>query len=239
MATISLEEFKTACTEFLKLSEKLGDSWKLRNDIQDKDAICIHKIQYSERKPCDESEEKTYFDDRSQCGKEETAEQFEELEEPEPEDPSVVPRTHMSKTFTTCDYHIVYSLSHSVPVLYFNAWHSSGRLFTLNEVWESVDATHRDQIINNKWGTLTQAEHPLLGQPYFQLHPCNTAKLMGQVMPQFSSAYSPAALKTYLVSWLSMFGPPVGLELPLCYFDEQDKAQREQTNSKSVSYCVS
>lgn len=235
MATISNDEYKTACTEFLKLSEKFGDTWKLRNDIQDKDAVCIHKIQYSERKLFEGSTEEGDCDARSQYKEGKNEEQYEEDEEPELEDPSVVEQTRLAKFFTTYDYHIVYSLSHSVPTLYFNAWHPSGQLLTLEEVWERVDATQRDQIISNKWGTLTQVEHPLLGRPYFQLHPCNTAKLMGQVMPQSASATSPVALRTYLVSWLSMFGPPVGLELPLCYFAEQDNSLRKETNSKSGS----
>lgn len=232
MATITHEEFKTACLEFLKLAEELRDTWKLRNDIPDKDAVCIHKIQYGE-----ESKGKTDCDVRSQY-EEEKEEQDDEDKEAEPEDPSIMVQTHMAKFFITFDYHIVYSLSHSVPVLYFNAWHSSGQLLSLDEVWERVDATHREQIISNKWGTLTQVEHPLLGRPYFQLHPCNTAKLMGQVIPQSASSHSPATLRTYLVSWLSMFGPPVGLELPLCYFAEQDDPLREENNSKSGRDCV-
>lgn len=232
MATISYEEFKMACIEFLKLAEKLGDTWKLRNDIQDKDAVCIHKIQYSDSIPCDVSNGKSDCEERSKYEGED------EDKEPEPEDPSTMVQTDTAKFFITYDYHIVYSLSHSVPVLYFNAWHPSGQLLTLDEVWERVDATHRDQIISNKWGTLTQVEHPLLGRPYFQLHPCNTAKLMGQVMPQSASACSPVTLRTYLVSWLSMFGPPVGLHLPLCYFAEQSDSLREQTNSKSERDCI-
>lgn len=230
MATINYEEFKTACREFLKLSEKLGDTWKLRYDIQDKDAVCIHKIQYTEGVSCEGSKGKTDCDEKSQHKEEGNENQDEEEEEPEPEDLSVVEQTHMIKLFTTYDYHIVYSLSHSVPALYFNAWHPSGKLLTLDEVWDRVDATHKDQIISNKWGTLTQVEHPLLGQPYFQLHPCNTAKLMGQVMPEPASAWTSVALRTYLVSWLSMFGPPVGLELPLCYFSQLDNPLREQSS---------
>lgn len=213
MATISYEEFKTACMEFLELSKKLGDTWKLRSDIQDKDGVCIHKIQCIKNRSSDGHEDKTASKGDGQL-------EMEEKEESS--DPSVM-ETHHTTHFTTYDYHIVYSLSHFVPVLYFNAWHSSGQLLTLDEVWEGVDVTHREQILNNKWGTLTQTEHPLLGRPYFQLHPCNTAKLMGQVLPQ--PACGPAALRMYLISWLSMFGPPVGLELTLCYFAEQENAQ--------------
>lgn len=212
MATISYEEFKMACMEFLELSKKHGDTWKLRTDIQDKDGLCIHKTQSIKNKSSDGYEGKTASKGIGQL----------EIESEETPDPSVIETFHATH-FTTYDYHIVYSFSHSVPVLYFNAYHSSGQLLTLDEVWEGVAVTHREQILNNKWGTLTQAEHPLLGRPYFQLHPCNTAKLMAQVLPQ--PAFGPAALRTYLISWLSMFGPPVGLELPLCYFAEQENAQ--------------
>lgn len=235
MATISHEEFKTACLEFLRLSEELGDTWKLRKDIPDKDAVCIHKIQFGESTPCEESKGKTDGYVRSQYEEKEEQDNGDD-KEAELEDPSVMVQTHMAKCFITFDYHIVYSLSHSVPVLYFNAWHSTGQLLSLDEVWERVDATHREQIISNKWGTLTQVEHPLLGRPYFQLHPCNTAKLMGQVMPQSAHSHSPATLRTYLISWLSMFGPPVGLELPMCYFAEQDDPLKKGTDPKPDYY---
>ncbi|KAG0718679.1 Ubiquitin-like-conjugating enzyme ATG10 [Chionoecetes opilio] len=212
MATITYEEFKIACMEFLESSKKLEDTWKLRTDIQDKDGLCIHKMQCIKRKSSVGHENKTV------CKNEEQLKE----EEEESSDPSVL-ESHHPTPFTTYDYHIVYSLSHSVPVLYFNAWHASGQLLTLDEVWEGVEATHREPILNNKWGTLTQTEHPLLGRPYFQLHPCNTAKLMAQVLPQ--PATGPAGLKMYLTSWLSMFGPPVGLELSLCYFADYQSTQ--------------
>ena len=214
MSTISYDQFKTACMEFLKASEHLGDTWRLRTDIQDKDGLCIHKVQCIKSTACEEKENNTtYTGDK---------EELQEEEECECEDPSVI-NTHTPQHFITYDYHIVYSVSHSVPVLYFNAWHSSGQLLTLEEVWEGVHVTHREQILSNKWGTLTQTEHPLLGRPYFQLHPCNTAKLMGQAVPR--PACGAADLKKYLVSWLSMFGPPVGLDVPLCYFEEQQNTQ--------------
>ena len=210
MTTISYEEFKVACLEFLELSKKIGDSWKLRSDIQDKDGLCIHKVQYIKGKSSKELKNNTTCKGDRQLEEEEEEEEF--------SDPAMM-ETHNTSHFTTYDYHIVYSLSHSVPVLYFNAWYSSGQLLSLDDVWEGVDVTHREQILNNKWGTLTQTEHPLLGRPYFQLHPCNTAKLIAQVIPH--PPCDAAALRTYLISWLSMFGPPVGLELPLCYFAEQ------------------
>lgn len=112
-----------------------------------------------------------------------------------------VPRTY--------EYNIVYSHSYGVPVLYFNVYTTEGAVVGLEEVWGAVPPPHSEQVDRDRWTMLTQQEHPLLGRPYFQLHPCHTADLMKQVPPCRHS--------NYLVTWLSAVGPVIGLRLPLAY----------------------
>ncbi|CAH6787507.1 Atg10 [Phodopus roborovskii] len=57
-------------------------------------------------------------------------------------------------------------------------------------------------------------EHPILGQPFFVLHPCKTNEFMTAVLknPQETNRNV-----NYITSWLSIVGPVVGLNLPLSY----------------------
>ncbi|ERE81672.1 ubiquitin-like-conjugating enzyme ATG10-like protein [Cricetulus griseus] len=57
-------------------------------------------------------------------------------------------------------------------------------------------------------------EHPILGQPFFVLHPCKTNEFMTAVLK------NPQKINrnvNYITSWLSIMGPVVGLNLPLSY----------------------
>ncbi|XP_064477083.1 ubiquitin-like-conjugating enzyme ATG10 isoform X3 [Ornithodoros turicata] len=102
-------------------------------------------------------------------------------------------------------YHVVYSLSYEVPVLYFNMWRQDGSLVPLNEVW-AISGTEQ----SDWWSTITQQEHPILHTPFFQLHPCKTQDLMKQLRSQGGHG-------NYLVTWLSMVGPMAALTVPTEY----------------------
>jgi len=55
---------------------------------------------------------------------------------------------------------------------------------------------------------ISQDEHPLLGIPFYFLHPCGTENLLEEV----------GGSASYLLSWLSVAGPAVGLFIPLQFF---------------------
>lgn len=112
------------------------------------------------------------------------------------------------------EFHVVYSSSYQVPVLYFRACYTDGKPLTLEEIWGSVNECYRDHLLQGAWETITQQEHPLLGQPFFVLHPCRTAKFMTAVLPKAQQTKCPV---NYITTWLSMVGPVVGLNLPLSY----------------------
>ena len=57
-------------------------------------------------------------------------------------------------------------------------------------------------------GALTQAEHPVLRRPWFQLHPCNTAPLLDSFRREGGWGGN------YLLTWASLFGPAALLRVP-------------------------
>ncbi|XP_063138639.1 ubiquitin-like-conjugating enzyme ATG10 isoform X9 [Rattus norvegicus] len=61
---------------------------------------------------------------------------------------------------------------------------------------------------------LPTEEHPILGQPFFVLHPCKTNEFMTAVLKNSQKINRNV---NYITSWLSIVGPVVGLNLPLSY----------------------
>ncbi|XP_056592304.1 ubiquitin-like-conjugating enzyme ATG10 [Triplophysa dalaica] len=112
------------------------------------------------------------------------------------------------------EYHVVYSSSYQIPVLYFRVSTLDGRSVSLEEVWSNVHPNYRQRLRQEPWDTLTQQEHPLLGQPFFMLHPCRTEEFM---KPALDLAQSQHKRLNYIVTWLSVVGPVVGLDVPLSY----------------------
>jgi ubiquitin-like-conjugating enzyme ATG10 len=127
----------------------------------------------------------------------------------------------------TAEYHIVYSPTYCVPVLYFNAYYAGNDYCTWHYNWTTTQLyialdgssltrselehhvfskVHVDALQNNsliQQGAISQHDHPLLGQPFFYVHPCDTSALMAQL--QITNTLS------YIISWISFFGSPVGL----------------------------
>lgn len=110
-----------------------------------------------------------------------------------------------------CVYHVLYSSSYRVPVLYFNVWRQNGSLLPLSDIWSLMPDCLQEQLLQLRWTTVTQQEHPIQGTPYFQLHPCKTAHFMEQTLPKDTKHAN------YLVTWLSTIAPVVGLEMPIQY----------------------
>lgn len=116
------------------------------------------------------------------------------------------------------EYHIVRSVSYQVPVLYFNATFSNGQALALEDVWQLLASELVCQDVD-KWGLLTQQEHPYLGRPFYHIHPCHTAAVMGKAMQcvEGSEGGEGRTAGNYLITWLSTFAPVIGLELSLQY----------------------
>ncbi|XP_051539885.1 ubiquitin-like-conjugating enzyme ATG10 isoform X1 [Myxocyprinus asiaticus] len=112
------------------------------------------------------------------------------------------------------EYHVLYSCSYQIPILYFRASMLDGRSLSLEEVWSNVHPNYKQRLLHGPWDTLTQQEHPLLGQPFFMLHPCRTEEFM---KPALDLAHVENKRVNYIVTWLSVVGPVVGLDVPLSY----------------------
>ncbi|XP_077900695.1 ubiquitin-like-conjugating enzyme ATG10 isoform X3 [Ictidomys tridecemlineatus] len=132
------------------------------------------------------------------------------------------------------EYHVLYSSSYQVPVLYFRASFLDGRPLALKDIWEGVHECYQTRLQQGPWDTITQQlssdiywlplvnfirqiyqqEHPILGQPFFVLHPCKTNEFMAPVLKNSQKINRNI---NYITSWLSIVGPVVGLNLPLSY----------------------
>ena len=126
-------------------------------------------------------------------------------------------------------YHICYSRSYTVPVLFFAVSREDGSLLTESEVRASVLGDARCPPQSNRM-FLTELEHPALGTAWMCLHPCGTADLMEMALsgkpPTESSdrpggderavGVSPSLLDTdraigmFFTLWLSLVSPLVG-----------------------------
>ncbi|XP_064109753.1 ubiquitin-like-conjugating enzyme ATG10 [Macrobrachium nipponense] len=210
MCYLTYKEFVDACLELIGRSQEIGDNWKANGNVDVEGNFfiskkrCIpeiHETQNSTTDIMDGSNSKLISSQNDYF---------------EPDDPSCFYEYQQCDSITY-DYHVVYSISHSVPVLYFNAWYMTGNSLKLEDIWSRIPTQFKEQVMLRKWESLTQHDHPVLGVPYFQLHPCNTMKLMSQLKFENEPSLELKG-KKYILSWLSMFGPIVGLELSNQYF---------------------
>ncbi|XP_047586962.1 ubiquitin-like-conjugating enzyme ATG10 isoform X2 [Lutra lutra] len=131
-----------------------------------------------------------------------------------PPDDFEVTETTAGSEVVKYEYHVLYSCSYQVPVLYFRASFLDGRPLALKDIWEGIHECYKSRLLQEPWDTITQQEHPVLGQPFFVLHPCKTNEFMTPVLENSRKINRSV---NYITSWLSVVGPVVGLNLPLSY----------------------
>ncbi|XP_068478470.1 ubiquitin-like-conjugating enzyme ATG10 isoform X2 [Phaseolus vulgaris] len=118
------------------------------------------------------------------------------------------------------DFHIIYSSSYRVPVLYFRSYHSDGQLLPLNEIEKDLPGHSAKILSESKWTFITHEEHPYLNRPWYKLHPCGTSEWMKLLYEGDSSLNRNGfIIEHYLVSWFSVIGQVVGLKIPLEMLD--------------------
>ncbi|KAK5576188.1 hypothetical protein RB653_007329 [Dictyostelium firmibasis] len=130
--------------------------------------------------------------------------------------------SNSEKNIILFQFDIIYSKSYQVPVLYLNAFFSiDSSPLTWNEIWINLPLSNFDKNQQSTIPYITQVEHPILGSPCYQLHPCETDNLMKLVLlkEKENDNYDDDNEKDYfkdyyLLSWLSIIGPMVNIKIP-------------------------
>ncbi|XP_026663708.1 ubiquitin-like-conjugating enzyme ATG10 isoform X4 [Phoenix dactylifera] len=117
------------------------------------------------------------------------------------------------------DFHIVYSFSYRVPVLYFRGYRCDGHPLLLCDIERDLPPYSLKIQNESKWTFMTQEEHPYLRRPWYTLHPCGTSDWMKLLLGGDLPSKSPDMLH-YLSAWLSVVGQTVGLRIPLELHDK-------------------
>jgi Autophagocytosis associated protein, active-site domain len=68
-----------------------------------------------------------------------------------------------------------------------------GRVLSMDEVWDDLPVAYQDEAA--RWTFISQEEHPVLGIPYYFVHPCKTASLL-DALTRRSAGGSPATAST-------------------------------------------
>nr|XP_016929469.1 ubiquitin-like-conjugating enzyme ATG10 [Drosophila suzukii] len=108
------------------------------------------------------------------------------------------------------EYHVVYSISYQVPMMFFQAHRSDGSLLDLEATWKLFMPETK---ANDLYQILTQMDHPVLFRPFMALHPCRTV----EVLRQFGQPSS-----NQVLTFISLYGPHIKLNLQNAYGLSQD-----------------
>uniref|UniRef100_A0A3B3VE11 Ubiquitin-like-conjugating enzyme ATG10 n=1 Tax=Poecilia latipinna TaxID=48699 RepID=A0A3B3VE11_9TELE len=189
------EQFRQCCQLLLQRSDQLGDGWSWEHvKITESDILSSTVSALSQQDPVAS-----------------TGSDFLRAEE---EDDGSCTGTNSSSLVVQYEYHILFSCSYGAPVLYFRAFTLEGKSLALEEMWSTIHPNYRLRLQNCPLNAISQQEHPLLGQPFFFLHPCRTEEFMGLMLQAAQDQGRPV---NYVLSWLSVVGPVVGLDVPLQY----------------------
>ncbi|XP_028327705.1 ubiquitin-like-conjugating enzyme ATG10 isoform X2 [Gouania willdenowi] len=197
------EEFRKCCLQLLQRSEELRDGWSWQQPQGSEDGYlkkttlrCVSVT--SKRSKKNQQDSALLID--SDCRQNQSAhvsaapeEATDDADDEDVADDADVPAcSACESSFLQFEYHVVFSCSYSSPVLYFRAFTLEGRSLTLEEVWSSIHPNFRLHLQENPLNAVSQQEHPLLGQPFFLLHPCRTEEFMKPLLQMAQQHHSPA-----------------------------------------------
>nr|XP_019559844.2 ubiquitin-like-conjugating enzyme ATG10 [Aedes albopictus] len=194
--TLTEQQFTDAAEQFSELSRRLDDGWEL---IKSECGATVYL-----RKRLKQTLNTAIGTGRSASDEDDSGLL---VEDPSLADGAVNSVSKQEDVYQF-EYHVVYSVSYQVPVLYFNAYKCDGTMLRLEEAWDGfrdLASESREQLGQ----TLTQMEHPILFRPFLALHPCRTAQVLGNV--------ANAGCANLLVAFVSSYGPFVNLALDVRY----------------------
>ncbi|XP_046621465.1 uncharacterized protein LOC124305754 [Neodiprion virginianus] len=191
IGTVTWETFIKDAQALLKVSDKIHDDWELVGD-QGAPGMAYLSRQVKTYVPCEYPiDEPPTGTDKDYWAK--------NLDARLAKDPFEAASKDERPLITL--HHVLWSMSYSVPVLYFNGWKSDFA------GCNPVSAEVAQKLISNNnlcYSELSQAIHPILGTPFLQLHPCGSQDLLRHVWKSNNK----------LVSWLSV-AAPAALQLKL------------------------
>ena len=124
------------------------------------------------------------------------------------------------------ELHIVYNEIYNTPALWLKATRSDGVPLTREEVARlcGVGVGEGEGEEEGGWTVLSQDEHPILGQPFFFLHPCGTPGRMTRLLMvvdgegvgknEDGDEKKTRAGLTYLIKWFGLVAAVLGLRFP-------------------------
>lgn len=207
--SITYEDFQKLAEEFVVKSKKIRDNWELRLSNSLSNATSqVYLVKKTTRNLARGKSGEVIEDDDL----ENLAGDISTLEDADLAylDTKSIEKNQSDDVTVDMEYHILHSMSYQVPLLFFSATYSDGQALSLPNIWQLLSPNFVSSD-TDKWSLVTQQEHPYLGRPFYHIHPCHTAQVMGKAM-QCSVEDA-----NYLITWLSTFGHLIGLDLPMEY----------------------
>ena len=115
--------------------------------------------------------------------------------------------------YMALEMHVVYSETYNVPVMYFNVRRKGTiRCLTLRQIRRLLPKAFETD--NHHRSFVTQEHHPILGVPFFCLHPCQTRECLEIMLREYKDKDTKQAL--CLLSWYSaVVSSPLCLDQPV------------------------
>ena len=87
--------------------------------------------------------------------------------------------------------------------MFFNGYKSNGKLLSREEILEDVPKHLKSGDKESTWTFITQMDHPVLSIPFFCVHPCQTCKIMSDILGESKCFSIKDEAPFYLLTWLS------------------------------------